>query len=71
MNKLALALAFDESRFLQNSKMMGNRGGGNTAHGNDLSAVHVVAAANGLENEKARFIRQRFGDPFDFLAIHC
>ena len=50
--------------------MVRDRGGSNTAHRDNLGAVHVAGCGDGLENPEAGLVGQSFRDFFNPGAAH-
>ncbi|MGB9446862.1 MAG: hypothetical protein WBR26_17810, partial [Candidatus Acidiferrum sp.] len=58
------------TRVLTDSKVVGNGGRGDTTEGDNLSAIHVVAGADGFKDAEPGLVRERLGNAFNLLAIH-
>jgi hypothetical protein len=70
INKLSFAATDDQSGVAQNLQMMRNGGGGYATHRDNLAAVHMLTAGNGLENPEARLVGQGFRYFFNPGAVH-
>lgn len=58
VHELAFALALDEPGFLEDLQVMRDGGRGDTAHGHDLTAIHVSSGGYGLKDPEAGLVRQ-------------
>src|SRR5579859_6083150 len=50
VNELAVAAALDQAGVGEDFEVVGNRGGGNAAQGDDFAAVHFFSGGNGFKN---------------------
>lgn len=70
VNELAFLASLDQTRIVQNAKMVGDRGGGNVAKGAKLAAIEFIGLGNRLEEKKASLVGEGLGNAFDPSSIH-
>ena len=58
VNALAFPSAFNKAGIRGNFKMMGNRSGGDTAEGDEVTADHLFVGGDGFKDHETGGIRQ-------------